>query len=127
MSQRRRILLGLLLGGLALILWLIVAIQPVVADHFGYAVAMPAHLPARVIFDNAPYDLLQNHPTQANLESQHLWPLQRVGSLWTLFGPSRPILIAKIEADMLKPGDIPLGLYVPDGTTYLLYERGGGP
>ena len=61
--------------------------------------------------------------TAASLRGYGYWPLQRVGAVFTLFGPSRPLL-----RDPTPRGMTTMVLYVPmDRDCYAAYGLEGGP
>jgi hypothetical protein len=81
------------------------ALQPAMADRFGYALARSNGLPGHFTYQNLTYsapDFCAGgagcDPTRAArmtedaLRAQGQWPLKQVASLPTLFGASHPIL-----------------------------------
>ena len=127
---------ALAVGGLAGVL-VVVAQQPWAANHFGYALPGPHGLPFRVSYAGRYYAnehtcagdgwCRSNGPLPCTtpdwLQSNHYWPLQRVGSVTTLFGPAHPLLRTPTPR-----GFITMGLYVPvERDCYLAYALEGGP
>jgi hypothetical protein len=127
-----------------LVLGLGVPFLPPVADHFGYARPVPQGLPAHFSVDGIPFH--QNYgcfgrirfghclwaeavpsrfsscPTVAYLRKHQLWPLDRIGSIPTLFGAAHPVF------DLLGPfsGGPAYGLaLVKDRSCFVPYQRGG--
>ncbi len=116
---------------------LVIAQQPWVANHLGYALNGPRGLPFRLSYGSRHYT---NEGTCAGdswcqgstgtpctttgwLKSYQYWPLQRVGSVVTLFGPAYPMLRASTPRGMTT-----MVLYVPVGQgCYLPYSLEGGP
>ncbi len=125
--------------GLGLGLGWAMAWQPRIANHFGYALPLSgaSGLPFRLSYAGRHY--ANDHtcagddwckaasPLTCSLASElrgeGYWPLQQVGSVLTLFGPSRPMLRAPTPGGMTT-----MALYVPIGKDcYLPYSLEGGP
>jgi hypothetical protein len=117
----------------------IVAFQPRMANHFGYALPGPNGLPYRIAYQGRTYVNLSMcagaawckstssaQPlcvTQAALANDNRWPLKQIGSIFTLFGPSHAVLV-----DPADEGLTQLDLFVADGTDcYIVYTLQGGP
>jgi len=129
--------IGLL--GLSLGLLVVMARQPRLANHFGYALPLPgaAGLPFRLSYTGRHY---ANASTCAGddwckaagppicthaseLRGAGYWPLRQAGSVFTLFGPSHPMLRAPTPDGMTT-----MALYVPIARDcYLAYSLEGGP
>ncbi len=130
-------------------LLIMAALQPTVADRFGYALAHPNGLPGHFTYQNMTYhapafcagggscDPAQAaRETEAGLRAKGLWPLKQVALLPTLFGSNHPILEPVNDPSMKGAGtpyasDVtPFTLFIPDPTTtdaYIEYTRDGGP
>jgi len=129
------VVLGLLL------LSLVVLFLPPVADHFGYARPVPGGLPTRFSLygvgfqrnsgcfapmrhGRCPWALglatsLPVCPSANSLQKRHLWPLEQIGTLPTIFGSAHPVF------DVLGPfsGGPAYGVVlVKDGSCYLPYK-----
>jgi hypothetical protein len=111
--------------------------QPQVANHFGYALPGPRGLPYRLTYAGRYYANPQTCAgagwcgdietpqctTSAWLRSYGYWPLQRVGTVVTLFGPFYPMLRSPTP-----PGMTTMALYIPiSRDCYLAYSLEGGP
>ena len=130
--------IGAALITLSLVGVLVVIVQqPWTANHFGYALPGPHGLPFRLSYAGRHYAnehtcagdnwCRGNGPPQCTtaawLRSDHYWPLQRVGSVATLFGSSRLVFRAPTPQGMTT-----MSLYVPIGRDcYLAYTLEGGP
>ncbi|HEX9036602.1 MAG TPA: hypothetical protein VF808_06375 [Ktedonobacterales bacterium] len=129
------VILALLLAGLTL-----GASQPWTANHFGYALAGRDGLPTYVFFygrryhspqvcagagwrqaDMASQNIARCY-TQADLTQFKAWPLQSVGTMFTLFGAPH---------DLLRPvgnAGLPAPIIIADGQDcYVVYPLEGGP
>lgn len=112
------------------------AFQPWTANHFGYALPGPRGLPFRIHYGGRDFgtpgmcagaDWCQtpimgdsNCRTPATIMSKGWWPLDQVGTLYTLFGPSYPILGIHDATQTL--------LFVRLNTDcYIVYALEGGP
>jgi hypothetical protein len=116
------------------------ALQPAMANHFGYAVPGNDGLPDYVfangrryqsqqvcagadwcLRDQAQYGIPRCY-TQADLERTHEWPLDQVASMSTLFGAPHAILQRTGEVGVTTP------FIVEDGPEcYVMYGLEGGP
>jgi hypothetical protein len=116
------------------------ASQPWTANHFGYSLVGRDGLPTYVYVYGRRYHSSQVCAgagwcqadmerygisrcwTQADLVTGHEWPLEKFGSMFTLFGAPR---------DLLRPvGDagIPAPVMIADGPDcYVVYSLEGGP
>ena len=124
-------LVALVLAGLS-----VAAFQPWTANHFGYALPGPRGLPFRIHYGGRDFgtpgmcagaDLCRtattgesNCRTQAALVAEGWWPLDQVGTMYTLFGPSYPILGIHNATQML----LFVHLY---SDCYIVYSLEGGP
>ncbi len=143
----------LLAAGAALLtlagLLIVAALQPAVADRFGYALARPNGLPGHFTYQNMTYHApafcaggsncdpaRAARDTQASLQAKGLWPLKQVALLPTLFGSNHPILEPVNDPSMKGAGtpyasDVtPFVLYIADPASpgaYIAYVRDGGP
>lgn len=116
------------------------ALQPRVANHFGYALPGKDGLPAYIFANGRRYQSLQvcagagwceqtrlqqlipRCYTQANLVATQQWPLVRVGTMFTLFGAPQPILAPTGQTGLTRP------LVMADGSDcYVVYTLEGGP
>lgn len=142
--RNRWVALGLALGILALMAGGLTwgALQPWTANHFGYALPGKDGLPTYIFARGRRYHSPQvcagadwckaqygNYPVpitrcvpQADLMDRHIWPLAQVGTLFTLFGASRPILSPNGSIGVTAP------LVIADGPDcYVEYGLEGGP
>ena len=116
------------------------ASQPWTANHFGYALTGRDGLPTYVFISGRRYhspqvcagadwcqaDMArQNIPrcyTKTDLTQFKAWPLQSVGTMFTLFGAPH---------DLLRPvgnAGLPAPVIIDDGSgCYVVYELEGGP
>lgn len=145
-SFRWSLALAALLALLAGVLW--GALQPAMANEFGYALPGVNGLPSRIRYaqtdyfnhnlcagDDACHPELASRWSQQHLSDSGLWPLKQVGTVFTLFGVAHPILEPVNDPSMAGAGtpyagsDItPFILFVPDGSgNYFEYMRMGGP
>ena len=116
------------------------AFQPRVANHFGYALPGRDGLPTYIFSSGRRYQspqvcagadwckqdqiqqLIPRCYTQANLQAIHLWPLVRVGTMFTLLGAPQPIMAPAGETGLTRP------FVMNDGPDcYVLYSLEGGP
>lgn len=144
MPRRRRVSIWLAL--LLILLAFIVpagiwgAFQPRVANHFGYALPGKDGLPTYIFANGRRYQspqvcagadwceqariqqLIPRCYTQADLQTQQLWPLVQVSNMFTLFGASQPILAPKGASGVARP------FVMADGPDcYVTYTLEGGP
>lgn len=136
MLRNRRARWALMAGIIALALagLSVGAFQPWTANHFGYALPGPRGLPSRIHHGSRDYhasgmcagaDWCQDDPSSTCLSSAQArqtgwWPLQQVGTLYTLAGPWYPI--TAIDG---APGTL---LFVRlNDDCYIVYELEGGP
>lgn len=124
------------------------ALQPAMANHFGYALPGVNGLPSHFSYAQTDYfnhDLCAGadscHPENASRWSQQrisdagIWPLKQVGTVFTLFGAAHPIMEPVNDPSMAGAGTpyagsdlTPFILFVPDGSgSYFGYMRMGGP
>jgi hypothetical protein len=125
------------------------ALQPTVADRFGYALARPNGLPGQFTYQYKTYHAPDfcaggascdparaSRETEASLQAKGLWPLKQVAMLPTLFGATHPILEPVNDPSMAGAGtpnasDVtPFLLFIPDPASpgaYVMYTRDGGP
>jgi hypothetical protein len=121
--------------------------QPVVANHFGYALPGRQALPSQFSYQGISY----SNPnlcagaswcnpsaavrwSRADLDAHGLWPLKQVASIATLMGQAHPLLEPANDLSMTGAGrpyasDVhPFVLLVRDGAGgYFIYTRPGGP
>lgn len=114
-----------------------IALQPTTANHFGYALLGSHGLPSRLFYAGRIYANDQTCAggawcrnsgpprciTAAWLRGYDYWPLQRIGSVPTLFGAPHALLRTPTPHGMTT-----MGLYVPvSRVCYLAYSLEGGP
>lgn len=116
------------------------ALQPRVANHFGYALPGKDGLPTYIYANDRRYhstqvcagadwcererlqQLIPRCYTQANLESLRLWPLAQVSTMFTLFGAPRQILAPVNKKGLTRP------FVMADGSDcYVVYTLEGAP
>ena len=116
------------------------ASQPWTANHFGYALAGQDGLPAYVFISGRRYHSAQvcagagwckadmarqNIPrcyTQADLSGRGAWPLETAGTMFTLFGAQRALLVPTGSRGLTSP------IIIADGLNcYVQYGLEGGP
>jgi hypothetical protein len=124
------------------------ALQPAMANQFGYALPGVNGLPSHFSYAQTDYfnhDLCAGadscQPERASRWSQQrlsdsgIWPLKQIGSVFTLFGAAHPIMEPVNDPSMAGAGTpyagsdlTPFILFVPDGSgSYFGYMRMGGP
>lgn len=144
MPRRRRVPLWmavvLVLAGFFVPAGIWVALQPRVANHFGYALPGKDGLPTYIFANGRRYQspqvcagadwckqsrlqlLVPRCYSAANLQAQQLWPLKQVGTMFTLFGAPQPILAPSNESGVVRP------FVMGDGPNcYVVYSLEGGP
>lgn len=114
----------------------VAAFQPWTANHFGYALPGPRGLPFRIHYGGRDFGTPgmcagagwcqtpimgdSNCRTQAAITSKGWWPLDQVGTMYTLFGPSYPILGIHNATQLLLFVRLNAGCYI-------IYSLEGGP
>lgn len=144
--RRRRIIIATITSGLVFGMALITVFQPWTANHFGYALPGKGKLPYRVHTENRSYDnvwmcagadwcVTHSGPgycttgdicqrpanlctDQSTLQQRHELPLQRIGTIWTMFGPPHSMFAGNHDGSIFVE-DTP-GCYIP-------YSLNGGP
>jgi hypothetical protein len=146
---RRRLALVSALVIVLVALGVVAALQPTMANRFGYALPGPRGLPGHFIYQGATYSngalcagdawCQNNHPERWSLEmfgAATPFPLRQVASLSTLFGAAHAIYEPVNDPSMIGAGgpdasDLhPFILFIQDlgaPDWYYLYERPGGP
>lgn len=147
--RRRRMVRWLLITTAVVALLMIladgVAMQPMTANTFGYALPGANGLPNHFTYQGISYSnpnlcagattcqpQVTHRYTQADLAGAGIWPLHQVATLPTLFGAAHPVLEPVNDPSMVSGpyvSDVhPFVLFVPDGAgAYYLYMRPGGP
>jgi hypothetical protein len=118
--------------GIVLVLFFL----PWLANQFGYALPMSGTLPSKVSYNGRTYTNTEDCfgsnclngkavcRTQSTLERQGTWPLNQIGSVPTLLGAARPILVPAAA----KQAQTPTVLFVQDKSDcYVVYGLQGGP
>lgn len=132
--------IALAVVALLLLAGVVGASQPWTANHFGYSLAGRDGLPTYVFANGRRYhspqvcagagwclnDQRQQHIprcwTQVDLTSMGQWPLERFGSMFTLFGAPRDLLRPAGDAGVTNP------IIIADGPDcYVMYSLEGGP
>lgn len=148
LPPRRLALVGALVV-IALALGVVAALQPVTADHFGYALAGSRGLPGHFTYQGVTYSNAGLCAGGASCQSvkAERWslemfgattpfPLRQVASVPTLFGAAHAIYEPVNDPSMLGAGGPyvsdahPFLLFVQDPAApdwYYLYQRPGGP
>ena len=139
--RRTRARWAIALGGAAVLVLVglgMAAFQPRVANAFGYGLPGPHGLPHRVHVLGRDYQNASQCAgaswcagvapastcwSRAKLTSVGMWPLTQVGSIFTLLGPTHPVLAPPIPAGMTSTL-----MFVPgNGDCYLVFALEGGP
>lgn len=135
-TRGRRWALAAGIVALALVGLGVAAFQPWTANHFSYALPGPRGLPFRIHYGGRDFSTPgmcagadwcrtpvmgdSNCRSQAEIMGEGWWPLDQVGTMHTLFGPSYPIMSIHNATQML--------LFVRlSGGCYIAYAPEGGP